>query len=301
MDYIIAEDGTIVWGHSEKQHTKEKIEKIKQRLGSQTCQLQLSPNDLLDEARRLYYDCSDKEDEAMSLFYRPDVQSIMSANDCFSAGLYMFNKKRDSSEARKWYYRAVERGDVDAKLRLAWMYRVGEGGLPEDSVSALEIYAEEAKKGHFKAEEEMGNIYMNGDLGVSVNYSVAEEMYTRSAHHGNKFISSRLKDVEKMKLLNRLSHKQFLMQIDNVTSSNRGTRVTGKVSEGIAQVGDCVAVVGKNRHIKTVVIEWEVFNKIYKEAHGHFVFPGDSVRLLLRGLDSKDVHIGDWLKAPNKN
>lgn len=295
--FRITDDGTIVWGHSETT-VDVKIRKMKQRLSESNVHSQeFSPNLLLEKARLFIQSTKEEQEEAMTLFYRPDIQQIMSADDCFIAGIYMFEKKKDLSESKRWYERAVNVGGMDAKLRLAWMYRVGEGGLPVDDVAAFEIYAECAAKGNYRAEEQMGDIYMNGGAGIAVNYAAAEEMYLRSRLHGNKFISIKLKDIEKMKYLKQLSNKPFSMEIDNVTISKRGIRVTGKVCEGTIRVGDRATIVGKCKRIQTYVTEWESFDKIYKEPHGDFAFPSDSVRLLLRGLEPKDVCVGDWLKA----
>lgn len=297
--FYISEDGTIIRENSST-ILKDKIEKMKKRVGGSVQGNHTdSPFSLLEKAREVI-DISGREDEAMTIFYRLDVQPLMTADDCFRAGIYMFEVKNNKRDAMNWYDMAVKKGGIEAKFRLAWLYRNGYG-LPQDDVKARDIFFECAACGYAKAEEEMGNIYFSGALGVSINYEAAENMFISSEMHGNEFIKygSYFKEVKKMKLLKQLSKKAFAMQIDNVTTSSRGVRVTGKVSEGIVNIGDCVSIVGKLKVKEAVVTEREIFDRTYKEAHGDYAFPGDRVHLLLRGVDSKDVNIGDWLKSRN--
>ncbi len=310
-DYIINDDGTIIRFSPDERPRKEKIEKLRQRINSNKSSNNPTPNQLLEKARRLYYNSSDREDEAMAIFYRPDVQSLMDANDCFEAGIFMFKTRHDLSEARRWYQRAVDVGGMDAKLRLAHMLSYGENGMPEDVGAALEIYANGVDQCNAKAEETMGDIYMNGYLGIEVNYSKAEEMYRRSAVHGNKYTDYPLNKINRLKELKKWSSERLLMQIDYAISTNQGARITGRIKRGSIQVGDCVYLVDKNASIElmnllpsqikknkkkqSVIVAIEITSMEIKEPHGNKGIPGDNVRVLLRGVLSKEVEIGDFI------
>lgn len=308
-DYIIDDDGTIIRISPDERIRKEKIEKLKQRISGQKSysHIHSSPHQLLEEARKLFYYGPNKEEEAMALFYRPDVQSLMSADDCFSAGEYMFRARHDASEARRWYQRAGEIGGMDAQLRIAHMLSYGEDGMPEDVNAALAIYANGVAQCNPKAEEKMGDIYMYGYLNVEINYTKAEEMYRRSAAHGNKFTDYPLNKLTRLNNLKKLASERLVMQIDNATTSSRGVRVSGRVDYGNIQEGDYVYIVDKKTHIyipsqidkaikkQSAITEIEIISMEIKEPHGNKGIPGDYVRVLLRGVTSKDVEIGDYI------
>jgi len=88
--------------------------------------------------------------------------------------------------------------------------------------------------------------------------------------------------------------KPFLMPIEDVFSiTGRGTVVTGRVEQGMLNVGDAVEIVGLRELQKTTVTGVEMFRKLLDEAQA-----GDNVGLLLRGIGKEDVERGQVVADP---
>jgi elongation factor Tu len=92
----------------------------------------------------------------------------------------------------------------------------------------------------------------------------------------------------------RDTEKPFLMPIEDVFSiTGRGTVVTGRVEQGMLNVGDSVEIVGLRELQTTTVTGVEMFRKLLDEAQA-----GDNVGLLLRGIGKEDVERGQVVAWP---
>ena len=88
--------------------------------------------------------------------------------------------------------------------------------------------------------------------------------------------------------------RPFLMPIEDVfTITGRGTVATGRIERGRVQVSDKVHRVGLGETKEFVVTGVEMFRKLLEDAQA-----GDTVGLLLRGAEKKDVERGQVLAAP---
>jgi len=88
--------------------------------------------------------------------------------------------------------------------------------------------------------------------------------------------------------------KPFLMPIEDVFSiTGRGTVVTGRVEQGLLEVGSEVEIVGIRETQTTTVTGVEMFRKLLDEARA-----GDNVGLLLRGTGKEDVERGQVVCIP---
>jgi elongation factor Tu len=88
--------------------------------------------------------------------------------------------------------------------------------------------------------------------------------------------------------------KPFSMPIEDVFSiTGRGTVVTGRVEQGMLEVGDQVELVGLRDIQTTTVTGVEMFRKLLDEAQA-----GDNVGLLLRGIGKDDVERGQVVAKP---
>jgi elongation factor Tu len=88
--------------------------------------------------------------------------------------------------------------------------------------------------------------------------------------------------------------KPFQMPIEDVFSiTGRGTVVTGRVEQGMLNVGTEVEIVGIRDTQKTTVTGVEMFRKLLDEA-----LAGDNVGLLLRGIGKEDVERGQVVAIP---
>ena len=92
----------------------------------------------------------------------------------------------------------------------------------------------------------------------------------------------------------RPKEQPFLMPVEDVFSiKGRGTVVTGRVEQGVVNVGQEVEIIGIKDTSTTVVTGVEMFHKTLDEGE-----PGDAVGVLIRGVDRDDVERGQVLAAP---
>ena len=92
----------------------------------------------------------------------------------------------------------------------------------------------------------------------------------------------------------RPKDKPFLMPIEDVFSiSGRGTVVTGRIEQGIVNVGDEIEIVGIKDTQKTTCTGVEMFRKLLDSGEA-----GDNVGVLLRGTKREEVERGQVLCAP---
>ena len=88
--------------------------------------------------------------------------------------------------------------------------------------------------------------------------------------------------------------QDFLMPVEDVFSiKGRGTVVTGRIEQGIVNVGDEIEIIGLGEDKKTTVTGVEMFQKILDEGRA-----GDNVGALLRGVEKDDVQRGQVLCKP---
>ena len=92
----------------------------------------------------------------------------------------------------------------------------------------------------------------------------------------------------------RDTDKDFLMPIEDVFSiTGRGTVVTGRIEQGVVNVGDTIEIVGIRDTTSTTVTGVEMFRKLLDRGEA-----GDNVGVLLRGTKKEDVERGQVLTKP---
>lgn len=92
----------------------------------------------------------------------------------------------------------------------------------------------------------------------------------------------------------RESDKPFLMAVEDVFSiEGRGTVATGRIEQGVINVGDKVEVVGLKDTIETTCTGVEMFQKTLEQG-----IAGDNVGLLLRGVRKDEIQRGQVLSKP---
>jgi len=88
--------------------------------------------------------------------------------------------------------------------------------------------------------------------------------------------------------------KPFLMPVEDVFSiSGRGTVATGRIEQGIVNVGDEIEIVGIRDTQKTTITGVEMFRKLLDSGQA-----GDNVGALLRGTKREDIERGQVLCKP---
>ncbi|MGE4425914.1 MAG: elongation factor Tu [Solirubrobacteraceae bacterium] len=92
----------------------------------------------------------------------------------------------------------------------------------------------------------------------------------------------------------RALDKPFLMPVEDVFSiTGRGTVATGRIEQGVVNVGEEVEIVGIREKSKTVVTGVEMFKKQLDQGEA-----GDNAGLLLRGIKREDIERGQVLCKP---
>jgi len=92
----------------------------------------------------------------------------------------------------------------------------------------------------------------------------------------------------------RPKDQPFLMPIEDVFSiSGRGTVTTGRIEQGVVNVGDEVEIVGIKETTKTVCTGVEMFRKLLDQGEA-----GDNIGALLRGTKREEVERGQVLAKP---
>ena len=88
--------------------------------------------------------------------------------------------KPDYKEAIKWYTKASEQGDLDAKTQLGLCYALGKG-VDVDDPKAIQLFSEAAEKNQPKAQLWLGLYYLNAWT-VEQDYSRAVYWFQKSAN-----------------------------------------------------------------------------------------------------------------------
>ncbi len=92
----------------------------------------------------------------------------------------------------------------------------------------------------------------------------------------------------------RALNKPFLMPVEDVfTISGRGTVCTGRIEQGVLNVGDEIEIVGIRDTQKTTCTGVEMFRKLLDSGQA-----GDNIGALLRGTKREDVERGQVLCKP---
>ncbi len=89
---------------------------------------------------------------------------------------------QDYAEAVKWYRKAAEQGYASAQYNLGVMYDNGEG-VPESDAEAVKWYRKAAEQGHAAAQNNLGWMYEFGK-GVPQDYAEAVKWYRKAAEQG---------------------------------------------------------------------------------------------------------------------
>jgi len=135
----------------------------------------------------------------------------------------------------------------------------------------------------------------DGDNISIVKGSALAAMEGRDPEIGENAIKELMEAVDNdIPTPDRPKDKPFLMPIEDVFSiSGRGTVVTGRVEQGVVNVGDELEIVGIKDTQKTTCTGVEMFRKLLDSGEA-----GDNVGVLLRGTKREDVERGQVLCKP---
>ncbi|KAF9159503.1 hypothetical protein DFQ26_006471 [Actinomortierella ambigua] len=113
---------------------------------------------------------------------RQDVEAMVALAKCYENG--MDGTPVDDATSFFWYLRAAKHGHVSAKCHTADMLSYGEG-TARDDVQAAAWYYEAALDGDAWAQNELGYLYDDGQLGVPQSDTEAVYWYRQAAQRGH--------------------------------------------------------------------------------------------------------------------
>jgi len=92
----------------------------------------------------------------------------------------------------------------------------------------------------------------------------------------------------------RDNEKPFMMAVEDVFSiEGRGTVATGRIEQGVVNMGEKVEIIGLKETTETTCTGVEMFNKTLPTGEA-----GDNVGILLRGVKKDEIQRGQVLAAP---
>ncbi|MBR2208767.1 MAG: sel1 repeat family protein, partial [Synergistaceae bacterium] len=92
-------------------------------------------------------------------------------------------EKKYYGKAVKWYIKAAEQENIDAQLKLGFMYENGDG-VEQDDKEAAKWYRRAAEREDTQAQLKLGDMYYSGK-GVKKDYEEAAHWYRKAADQGN--------------------------------------------------------------------------------------------------------------------
>ena len=110
-------------------------------------------------------------------------QSQLSAKEMYEIGDKNYRKK-NYSEALKWYRKAAEQGNAEAQINLGGMYLYGKG-VPQDNSKAVKWFRKAAEQENAMAQKNIGWLYEQGK-GVPQDDSEAVKWFRKAAEQGDE-------------------------------------------------------------------------------------------------------------------
>jgi len=134
-----------------------------------------------------------------------------------------------------------------------------------------------------------------GDTTPIIKGSALAAMEDRDEEIGKNSVLELMKAVdEHIPQPDRPKDKPFLMPVEDVFSiSGRGTVVTGRIEQGVVNVGDAIEILGIREVQKSTCTGVEMFRKLLDSGEA-----GDNVGVLLRGTKREEVERGQVLAVP---
>jgi TPR repeat protein len=108
----------------------------------------------------------------------------------FDIGLVLF-QQRKFVEAAQYFQKGADRNDPDALCRMAFMFRHGFPGVPQQIPKAIKLYTLAADLGQSEAQSNLGTLYAKG-IGVPQDKERAKELYYKAAMQGEKVAQSNM-------------------------------------------------------------------------------------------------------------
>ena len=113
----------------------------------------------------------------------PASKPSASADDAYRKG-EEFNKKKNYTEAMRWYRMAADRGNAQAQVAIGNLYGEGQG-VPQDYGEAMRWFRLAANQGNSEAQNDVGFFYLSG-WSVPIDFAEAMRWLRKAADQGNE-------------------------------------------------------------------------------------------------------------------
>ncbi len=142
--------------------------------------------------------------------------------------------------------------------------------------------------------EELSKRDFDGDKAVIIRGSALKALEDPKGEWGDKIMELVAALDSEIPEPKRETDKDFLMSVEDVFSiKGRGTVATGRIEQGVINIGDEIEIVGIRDTSKTTVTGVEMFHKQLDRGEA-----GDNAGLLLRGVEREDIERGQVLSKP---
>jgi len=142
--------------------------------------------------------------------------------------------------------------------------------------------------------EELSKRDFDGDNAVIVRGSALKALEDPKGEWGDKIMELVAALDSEIPEPKRDTDKTFLMSVEDVFSiKGRGTVATGRIEQGVVNIGDEIEIVGIRDTSKTTVTGVEMFHKQLDRGEA-----GDNAGLLLRGIEREGLERGQVLAKP---
>jgi elongation factor Tu len=142
--------------------------------------------------------------------------------------------------------------------------------------------------------EELSKRDFDGDNAIIVRGSALKALEDPKGEWGDKIMELVAALDSQIPEPKRDTDKDFLMSVEDVFSiKGRGTVATGRIEQGVINIGDEIETVGIKETGKTTVTGVEMFHKQLDRGEA-----GDNAGLLLRGVEREDIERGQVLAKP---
>jgi len=142
--------------------------------------------------------------------------------------------------------------------------------------------------------EELSKRDFDGDNAVIIRGSALKALEDPKGEWGDKIMELVAALDSQIPEPKRDTDKDFLMSVEDVFSiKGRGTVATGRIEQGVINIGDEIEIVGIRDTSKTTVTGVEMFHKQLDRGEA-----GDNAGLLLRGVEREDIERGQVLSKP---
>jgi tetratricopeptide (TPR) repeat protein len=108
----------------------------------------------------------------------PAAVTSISANEAVAKADAAYDRK-DYAEAMRWYYKAVDQGNVYAQNGIGVLYLNGLG-VAQDYAEGMRWFRRAADQGDARGQELIGEVYLNG-WGVAQDYAEAMRWFRKAA------------------------------------------------------------------------------------------------------------------------